>query len=359
VPRLWYYPEKFPAYMGVAFSAPSSIDFTWSELCKSAVTVGRSRNDILKYGPFSTFELMWRLAVVWANLTEDPVTEFLRPTEAFDALDPSEKGAISYFLGNVFTKLVVEKLFGVTWLLHFDVYRYSMDLNAVLAFNQRPDFVGLDPRQQWAVVESKGHRRAMRRDTMEKAKRQTRSLRTIKGQYPALRTAVGVWFSRTATSARIWDPHGYDDDAQDFPIDADRFLRLYYEPLIAHTGLLQAQPGQKDQTGKLRRGADLQPFDAQLFVDDDIVTSYAREVPLGQTLITAKTNARESILEEMALLEETRELRVTGDVPEKLHLLVDKQRTSDIGQADDGVTVALGPAWRPENMRRNPANRSR
>lgn len=160
-------------------------------------------------------------------------------------------------------------------------------------------------------------------------------------------------------TAKIWDPHGYDDDAQDFPIDMDRFLRLYYEPLMVHTELLQTQARLKGQTGKLRRSIEVQAFDAQLFVDDDIVTSYAREVPLGQILIAAKTNVQDSILEVMALLEEAPDARATADAPEKLHLLVDKNRFSDIGEAADGVTVALGPAWRAENMRRNPADRSR
>ena len=60
----------------------------------------------------------------------------------------------------------------------------------------------------------------------------------------------------------------------------------------------------------------------------------------------------------MTLIEEAPETRATVD-PETLHLLVDNSRFSDIGQAADGVTVVLGPAWRPENMRLNPADRGR
>jgi len=333
--------------MGVTFSAPSDIDFTWGELGKSALTVGRRRNDIQKYGPFSAFELLWRLSMIWANLREDNSTGVLLPTEAFGALDPSEKGAISYFLGNVFTKLITEKLFGISWLLHFDVYRNS--LKAVLAFNDRPDFVGLDPRQQWAVFESKGHRRAMRRDTMEKAKRQTRSLRRIDDQYPALRAAVGVWFSTSGgTNARIWDPRGYDDEAQDFPIDMDRFLRLYYETLLAHTDLMQMAPTIVD--GRLRRGIELQPFDAQLLVDDDIVSSYSRDISLGQTLITSKLSVEDSVLGVIALVEGTKQAEHGADDVERLHILLEKRRSIDIGQAADGVTVLLGPTWRTDNM---------
>jgi hypothetical protein len=127
-------PEKVDSYWGATFNQTSNIDFTWAELCKCAVTVGRqSWDDVLKYGTYSGLEILWRLATLRSSLREGSNGR-LEPSDAFKAPDPSEKTAILYFLGTFFAKLVLEKLFGVPWLLHFDVY--GATLNGYLAFNR-------------------------------------------------------------------------------------------------------------------------------------------------------------------------------------------------------------------------------
>ncbi len=355
MPRLTYNPEKFGAYTGAAFAQPSYIDFTWSELCKCAMTVGRpSWADVFKNGPFSIFELSWRLGMLFANLKED-ATGALDPSPAFRALDPSEKGAVSYFLGICFTKLVMEKLFGVPWLLHFDVYRKSLNPN--LASDKRPDFVGLDTSQQWTVVEAKGRSWSMPDKTMETAKSQSLSLLSINGQSPALSVAVGVYFAGSIT-ARIWDPDEHDNNAVDEPIDPDLFLRLYYEPLVVHAGLLQTRARLDVQSQKRRRSVELNGLDATLLVDDDIVTNYARGLPLWQTIVQPAVLWPDSILAEIAHLRVSHAEQLDEKSPDRLRQLVDKRRSMDIGQAADGVTIELGQSWRTENMRRNPADRN-
>jgi len=356
VPRLRYESEGFPAFMGVAFRQPSNLDFTWAELCKCAITVGRANwVDVMQNGRFSFFELTWRIAMLWANLQED-ATGSLRPSDAFKRLDRSEKGAISYFLGMCFTKLLLEKLFGVPWLLHFDVYRNS--LNGYLASNRRPDFVGLDARQQWAVVEAKGRSWSMPDYTMAAAKQQTRSLRNIDGQLPSLRTAVGVYF-KGGIAARIWDPDEYDDEAEDQPIDPDQFLRLYYEPLIVRTGLLQSRTRTQSSTQKLRRGVELEGLDATLLVDNDIIDAFQRERPLWHSVMATRLGGADSILAEIASLRAHLVAESRDEGRELLSQLIDKRRSMDIGQAADGVTVELGQSWSPGNMQRDPKDRGR
>ena len=157
MPRLPYTPELFPPYAGTEFEKPGEVTFTWQELCRGAVTVGR-RNwaDVLKYGTYSILEALWRVAMIRANLMESPKGRLL-PSRAFSALDPSEKGAVSYFLGLVITKILADKLFRVPWLLHLDVYRQELALD--LASSEKPDFAGLDAMSAWLVLESKTLRR--------------------------------------------------------------------------------------------------------------------------------------------------------------------------------------------------------
>ena len=105
--------------MGPALTQVSEIQFTWDELIRAAVTVGRRNwTDVLQHGTYSVLEMLWRVAIVRANLVEEPDGRLSQST-AFIGLDPSEKGAVTYFLGLVFTKLIADKLFGVPWLLHF------------------------------------------------------------------------------------------------------------------------------------------------------------------------------------------------------------------------------------------------
>jgi hypothetical protein len=357
LPRITYRPERFGAYWGPAFAQSTTLQFDWEELAKSAVTVGRQGwADVFQYGQFSAFEMTWRLGLLWANLREDDADR-VRPTLAFRGLDPSEKGAVSYFMATCFTKLLLEKLCGISWLLHYDMYRKS--LNGYLASSHRPDFVGLDAQQQWVIVEAKGRTGSrVSDDTMTKAKRQTRSLRNLNGQLPVLRTAVGVNFT-TQLEARVWDPEEYDTDAVDVSIDLESLMRSYYEPLVFRTGLLRTSASVQGQAQKVRRGVLLPASDATLFVDEDIVTAYENEDPVWQKVIILKARTEDSVLGEIAILRETAEQDREAEVSDRLRRLVDARRASNIGHAADGVTVQLGPSWSTANMRREPQNRTR
>src|SRR5437899_644316 len=98
MPGLPYRPEQFGAHMGPALTRPSELQFTWAELCRAAITVGRRNwTDVLRHGTYSLLEAMWRVAIVRANLVEEPDGRLSR-SEVFVNLDPSEKGAVSYFL---------------------------------------------------------------------------------------------------------------------------------------------------------------------------------------------------------------------------------------------------------------------
>ncbi|MCX5828157.1 MAG: hypothetical protein NTV58_09170 [Deltaproteobacteria bacterium] len=377
MPQLEYVPELFAHYWGVPLTQPSEIYFTWDELCKSAITVGRRNwNDVLQHGKCSVLEILWRLAMLRANLVEDHIGN-LQPSNAFTVLDRSEKGAVSFFLGMCFTKLLVEKLFGVPWLLHLDVYRAS--LNPHLAFNTRPDFVGLDAHQQWIVVESKGRSWSLPNDTMEKAKLQTRSLRNINGQLPALKVAIGSHFSANGIMAKVWDPEEYDENAEDIEIDTERLVRAYYRPLVEYVRLLPSFPLLEGQVQNNRQDVELSGLDAKIAIDGDILVWYDSNNHFWDSIIATNVAVEDSVLSEVAafkrdsvpeleapgiidllLYEEPLEMEILPfdlDRQEKIKNLVEKQRSSDICQAIDGVKVELGESWSTEYMRRQPQDR--
>jgi hypothetical protein len=80
--------------------------------------------------------------------------ELIRFRGRYDGLDPSEKSAVSYFVGLTVAKLLAHRLLDVPWLMHLDVYR--RDLQPVLHGGGKPDLVGQNGAGQWVAIESKG-----------------------------------------------------------------------------------------------------------------------------------------------------------------------------------------------------------
>jgi hypothetical protein len=272
MPRLPYTPEGFGKYLGTALSAPSEILFSWEELCRAAITVGRrSWADVLKFGTYSVLEALWRIAIVRANLVENYDGK-LRQSNAFTDLDPSEKAGVSYFLGLALTKLVAEKLFGVPWLLHLDVYR--RELAPDLAFPEKPDFVGMDAWQLWIVVESKGRSRTITKKLLNDAKRQVRSLRRISGQLPSLRVAVATYFSRRGLRARMRDPDTFLPTAIDIELSSEQLARAYYRPIVEMILASDAARSRREVANLVEIVTPLAGLDALLTLDERIVTWY-------------------------------------------------------------------------------------
>src|SRR5687767_4042942 len=122
MPKLHYNATNFPAALGASLKGSKTVSFPWEELVWAAISVGRAELfHILRHGPFSAFEIIYRAAIVYANLRETGTGELAR-SKAYEGLDPSEKGAISYFMGLTLAKLLSEKLLDVPWLMHLDVY---------------------------------------------------------------------------------------------------------------------------------------------------------------------------------------------------------------------------------------------
>jgi len=357
VPRLPYEPEGFPPYSAASLNAAAEILFSWEELCRAAVTVGR-RNwaDVLKFGTYSVLEALWRLAMIRANLVETPAGR-LRQSDAFRALDRSEKGAVSFFLGLVLTKLVAEKLFGVPWLLHLDVYRQQLAPRFLLP--ERPDFVGMDAFGLWTVVESKGRCRGLPNSLLNQAKRQTQSIGSILGQVPALWLAVATDFSGGGLRARLRDPDEPEPTAVDLDLSPEHHMRAYYRPIV---DLFQASGGPPTRpatpAGVLVR-TPLAGMDAFLAVDDRVLGWYERGDPPLSALLAEL--GRRSVLPELLRLrrslhhEEHAKIAPDGR-PEDADWAARLTGVRRVG--DDGVSVELGVSWGEEYMRQEPEDRA-
>ena len=94
---------------------------TWEEIFLCAITVGRAGwRDVFHYGSDSILEMLYRYTLIIANFRESGC--LLQASSTFHALDPSEKGAVSFFMGSTLAKLYAWQELDAFWMMHLDVY---------------------------------------------------------------------------------------------------------------------------------------------------------------------------------------------------------------------------------------------
>lgn len=200
--RIHYTSLAFPSTY--AFSRTAWLNTTWDDVLWAALTIGRpSTYHILRHGPASFHEAIFRLSLIRMALSEDGYGH-LRRTSAFASLDPTEKGMVSYFLGMTFTKLFAAELLVTPWLLHLDVFKSV--LNPTVLGRSRPDLVGLSASGEWFVFESKGRSNPPSRHDRQKAKGQAQRLVSVGGTPTTLHVGSFAFF-RSGTLEFFWaDP---------------------------------------------------------------------------------------------------------------------------------------------------------
>jgi hypothetical protein len=229
MPRIPYdatnFPESFSNVNGVG-----ELVVPWSALLWAAITVGRRELlQVLRNGEFSAFEIAYRAAIVFANLCDDGAG-YLRRSDAYDGLDPSEKSAVSYFLGLTTAKSFAEQQLDVPWLMHVDVYRQT--LNAVIAGRSRPDLVGQTTTGDWVAIEGKGRTNGFDPRALEAAKFQATRVETIDGLSPVVRAGIVTHFSDSRLQIAVDDPpvHPKATERLALPLNRKMLIEAYYRP---------------------------------------------------------------------------------------------------------------------------------
>lgn len=230
MPSIPYTAQNFKPHLGSLLTGSNLLAVTWEELVWSAITVGKPGIAALfSHGWYSLSDTIVRSHMVYANLRQTPSR--FEKSVLYDSLDPTEKGATSYFVGMMAAKLVAARLFDTPWLFHLS--RFKMGGGKVtLNGKSQPDLIGLNKRRDWIVIEAKGRTNGFSSDALSKAKDQTRKLRKINGQFPVLRIGIQACFS-PILEIMIDDPEEFDDDAVDIIAEQRDLLRGYYS--FAHS----------------------------------------------------------------------------------------------------------------------------
>jgi len=331
--KILYESINFPTRLGPNLKGLNVCKCTWSEIVWAALTVGKPNTSYLyRFGHYSYFEHLYRVALLFSCLKETPANTLWRSEVYEEGLDPSEKSAVSYFLGLTFTKLFAEKFLQTPWLIHLDLYNQRNPGALSIDSKSRPDLIGRNRSNEWIVMEAKGRTGGLPKDLLQKAKCQTKKLRSISGQSPSLRVATAVYFNSYlyALSVSWEDPEEFDPNGPDLEIKLSAFFDAYYRPFI--TAFITAYESQLFPTDEQQ--INQQPFRTISFEQVDL------KVGLHERLFEAYTYASEysGLFADLSI--STRD----SDSP-----------TRYIGS--DGIFVELGASWGEKNMQRQPARR--
>lgn len=238
--RIDYESEGFPSGGSVS-NGIGILDTSWGELLWAALTVGRpNRMYVFRYGAASMYEALFRLSLVRMALEQSGPRAFrLRRTEAVKTLDPSEKGAVNYFLGMTLCKLFSARLLDAPWVMHLDVFRPLINTN--LSGRSRPDLVGQTQTSDWVVLESKGRISPPSADAKNKAKQQARRITSIDGAAPRY-CIGGITYFRNDVLQFFWrDPYPYPGQERQTIklITKESMWGYYYLPV---TDIIRSKP---------------------------------------------------------------------------------------------------------------------
>lgn len=271
-----YESDAFPQSRGI--SASGRLQVTWDDILWAAVTLGRPNlHYVFRHGTSSQFEAIFRWSLVRMALEQrNPSGSRLWRTDALRSLDPSEKGAVNYFIGMTICKLFADKLLGTPWLLHLDVFRDQLNPR-VLTSRSRPDFVGQETTSSaWHAFESKGRGSNPGASDKTKAKNQAQRLVSVDGQNCRLHIGAITFFKNDVLRFYWRDPEPEEPTRRNqielrLPEGA---WRNHYEPATdLIRPYLEALAGSEDATPTVQ----IEDADVAIGVHPEILPSLLRQ----------------------------------------------------------------------------------
>lgn len=229
-----YTSEEF-SVTGPVANGVGTLETCWNDLIWAALTIGRPNlAHVFSHGDSSRYEAIFRLSLMRMSLEQKwrfPAN--LCRTKAVKSLDPSEKGAVNYFIGMTMCKLFATKLLDTPWLLHLDVFRRSLDVT--LQQRSRPDLVGQSADlTKWIAMESKGRSSPPSEDAKEKAKLQAQRVTHINGSPPAYQLGCITYYRDDIVEFFWRDPQPQNGESGGVKVQVeDRMWGYYYAPVLS------------------------------------------------------------------------------------------------------------------------------
>lgn len=308
--------------------ASKPLSASWSEIVHAAITVGRATyRHVSLHGRYSIFERLHKIFILYAYLRDGARGRLLR-TRAYDGLDPSEKSAVSYFLGLMSASLFSSKLLGVRYLSHLDVYRYFPDpkyrINPEFFLGKKkPDLVGQNAAGNWVAIEAKGRTEGYASWVVDSAKRQQlANLKSINSKPVSIKVATLAYFRSGVFHVHMEDPQEINEEASNLILpETEEYTQHWYEPFI---DLVRSQGHTlRQEEGRQYIAVPFEVLDVTIGLDKAILDSYER----------------------------------------RMRIVPDRSNGGRLAQAErkfighEGIFVELGSTWNPERMLMEPYER--
>jgi hypothetical protein len=146
-------------------------------------------------------------------------------------MDPTEKGAVNYFLGLVICKLFAAKRLDAPWTLHLDVWRNVLN-PALLAGRSRPDMVAQTvSSSEWHAFECKGRASTPGEPEKRKAKAQANRLVSVGGTNCTLHVGAITYYRNDILQFYWRDPEPRAREPIKIPRPGNEW-RDYYSPFV-------------------------------------------------------------------------------------------------------------------------------
>ncbi|MGW2444465.1 hypothetical protein [Streptomyces sp. NPDC001675] len=164
--------------------------------------------------------------------TDGPVRRITR-TDLARELDPSEKGMLSYTLGQAMCQIFAETQLSVRFFMHVARYEGTYGLSFASG-HSRADFFGEQYSGGYVVAEAKGRSGRLTSKLLKNMELQKRTIKTIAGEIPKVAYASAVDFPSARGAMRLTaiDPDEAAPSAIDFPADPDWQILAYYAPFL-------------------------------------------------------------------------------------------------------------------------------
>jgi hypothetical protein len=314
-----------PLPNGVPSPSTGDHNVGMARLVWAATTIGTT-----PFGPRlhagRALEVQWRAAMIRAAI--EPYGGILGRSLRYSRLDPSEKGAVSFFLGQAQAKVFAHDFFRVSRFVHYDSYLVHLGRPRR---KTRPDFIGFFGTHVAIGVEAKGRSLGYTSALISKAKTQARSLPVIAG-HPASSTYVHVaCFDYDHWCAYLEDP----PRQRRVPIVDPAILTLvYYLPIVNAVRVRDPHAVDLDEADVSYLRAFFPEADLYISVRADI----AELVPTDEERTArADDGQKTAALYDLVLRldEEQLELDNAPTPPENSRVFV----------GADGVSVELGSSW--------------
>ncbi len=213
----------------------SKLDISRWGLVRSAITVGHK--NIRSFWKSGLLKIIQLLCQTLDNIELSKNGE-LKLGTSFNQLDPSEKGAVSYYLGQGLTKAVAEKLLNVRWLQHIaqsmdEIELHNMgpvaskrNISKLNKGVKAPDLFGFDSEGLPHVFEAKGDSNQFDQGRMNHAIDQVSKVVKVRDKKPKTQVACFFDMSGCPIKGYIKDPEGLGGIKIDFTFDD--YFHYYY-----------------------------------------------------------------------------------------------------------------------------------